>query len=115
MRGFTQPLTRDAFVSEICQSVSLPLVHVPAKRAYSVQEIRELIRSAFGETPNSDAIANPMPEAAERPICPKCGSPMVRRITKKGVNAGRAFLGCSAYPKCMAAIGPEAKEPQVPT
>jgi restriction system protein len=32
--------------------------------------------------------------------CPKCGSDMVLRTTKKGVNVGKHFWGCSAYPKC---------------
>jgi hypothetical protein len=32
--------------------------------------------------------------------CPKCGSDMVLRTAKKGVNAGKQFWGCSAYPKC---------------
>jgi restriction system protein len=32
--------------------------------------------------------------------CPKCGSPLVRRTAKSGPNTGRAFLGCSGFPKC---------------
>ena len=32
--------------------------------------------------------------------CPKCGSKMVLRTTKRGPNAGDQFWGCSAYPKC---------------
>lgn len=32
--------------------------------------------------------------------CPTCGSPLVQRTMKSGPNAGRQFLGCSAYPKC---------------
>jgi len=35
----------------------------------------------------------PAPEGT--PPCPKCGSPMVRKVWR-----GREFLGCSAYPKC---------------
>lgn len=38
----------------------------------------------------------------ENHICPKCGSPMVLRETKKGPNAGNKFWGCSAFPKCRA-------------
>ena len=33
-------------------------------------------------------------------ICPKCGSGLVERTAKKGVNAGSTFLGCSGFPKC---------------
>lgn len=32
--------------------------------------------------------------------CPVCGSNMVRRVAKRGANAGQAFLGCSGYPGC---------------
>lgn len=34
------------------------------------------------------------------PLCPRCGSAMVKRTARKGANAGRAFWGCSEYPKC---------------
>jgi restriction system protein len=32
--------------------------------------------------------------------CPKCASPMVKRIAKKVPNLGNEFLGCSSFPKC---------------
>lgn len=32
--------------------------------------------------------------------CPKCGSKMLIRESKKGANAGNKFWGCSAFPKC---------------
>lgn len=35
-----------------------------------------------------------------RPPCPQCGGVMVRRVAKRGTNAGSAFLGCSRYPDC---------------
>ena len=34
--------------------------------------------------------------------CPKCGSVMVLRTSKKGPDAGIQFWGCSAFPKCRA-------------
>ena len=34
------------------------------------------------------------------PACPKCGSAMVTRVAKQGVNAGNAFWGCTSYPAC---------------
>ncbi len=33
-------------------------------------------------------------------VCPRCGSSLVERTTKKGPNAGSKFLGCASYPKC---------------
>jgi restriction system protein len=32
--------------------------------------------------------------------CPVCGNGMVRRVAKKGRNAGQPFWGCSQYPPC---------------
>jgi len=37
---------------------------------------------------------------ATSPECPLCGSAMVKRTARKGVNAGNEFWGCSAYPGC---------------
>jgi len=34
------------------------------------------------------------------PACPKCSSPMVKRIARQGANAGGQFWGCSKYPDC---------------
>ena len=36
----------------------------------------------------------------EEMICPKCGSNLVIRTAKRGVNAGSQFYGCSNYPNC---------------
>ena len=33
-------------------------------------------------------------------FCPKCGNPMVLRVSKKGKNKGSRFWGCSQFPKC---------------
>ena len=33
-------------------------------------------------------------------LCPQCKGPMVKRVAKQGANAGQAFWGCSAYPRC---------------
>lgn len=37
---------------------------------------------------------------ADAPSCPKCGKPMIRRMAKKGINSGKEFWSCSAYPQC---------------
>lgn len=34
------------------------------------------------------------------PLCPRCGSTMIKRLARKGRNAGNYFWGCSRYPKC---------------
>ena len=37
---------------------------------------------------------------AGAPQCPICGKPMIRRMAKKGINAGNEFWSCSDYPNC---------------
>jgi DNA-binding helix-hairpin-helix protein with protein kinase domain len=41
--------------------------------------------------------------AAHAPSCPRCGSMMIRRVAKRGANAGGQFWGCSRYPGCRGA------------
>ena len=36
--------------------------------------------------------------------CPKCGGEMVRRVSKRGENAGKEFWGCGAFPKCRGVL-----------
>lgn len=36
--------------------------------------------------------------------CPKCDAPMVRRIAKRGKNAGNEFWGCSMFPRCRSIV-----------
>jgi len=36
--------------------------------------------------------------------CPRCGSAMIRRIAKQGINAGNEFWGCSRFPTCRGTI-----------
>lgn len=34
------------------------------------------------------------------PNCDMCGAAMVKRVAKKGANAGEAFWGCTKFPQC---------------
>jgi len=40
--------TRDDLLAKVCQAINLPLVQVPAKQAYSVQDLRAEFLSAIG-------------------------------------------------------------------
>lgn len=37
---------------------------------------------------------------AGAPDCPVCGKPMIKRMARKGINSGKEFWSCSAYPQC---------------
>jgi restriction system protein len=34
------------------------------------------------------------------PVCPQCGSSMVKNVPRKGSNAGKEFWGCPRFPMC---------------
>lgn len=38
------------------------------------------------------------------PVCPKCGTNMIRRQAKSGADSGKYFWGCSNYPQCHAKL-----------
>lgn len=38
------------------------------------------------------------------PICPKCGSPMLKRSAKSGLAVGKEFWGCSRFPSCRGTV-----------
>ncbi len=39
-------------------------------------------------------------DSTTAPHCPWCNAVMLRRMARRGVNAGSEFWGCLNYPKC---------------
>ncbi len=56
----------------------------------------------FTEGLTSERLAYRTKQSVETasPLCPICGKPMIRRMAKKGINSGKEFWSCSAYPQC---------------
>lgn len=56
----------------------------------------------FSEALSAERLARRAEQSAQNdaPLCPKCGKPMIKRMAKKGKNAGNAFWSCSSYPNC---------------
>ena len=93
---------RDTFLKGVCSAANIPLVQVPAKKGYVLGDIQELLAPYldFAESKHlKEGISEDRKDKSEK-ICPKCSSPMVVRVAKKGNNAGKKFWACSAYPKC---------------
>ncbi len=42
--------------------------------------------------------------AEDAPHCPLCGGPMVKRLAKRGANAGHPFWSCANYPQCQGSM-----------
>lgn len=93
---------RDAFVEQVFADAKLPLVRVPVRATYNTKELAALFQAALQP---AAADAPPKPgSAAQAPICPKCGIPMVRRTARRGNTPGQQFWGCVNYPRCQAII-----------
>lgn len=92
---------RDRFLDAACSSAELPLHRFKAAATYSISEVRNVLYP-----PVEDAVDEPsLPETAqvegkEKQVCPKCSSPLVKKVAKKGEHKGNQFLACSAFPKC---------------
>jgi hypothetical protein len=90
---------RDVFLKGACEAASIPLIQVPAKSGYVIGDIKGLL-APYLEINENNFQVGVVTDTAEEMSCPKCSSPLVIRTAKKGANAGKQFLACSAYPKC---------------
>ena len=64
--------------------------------------LKELLEVARTGGPGKAATVRDERATAEMTmvVCPLCSSAMVRRVAKRGPNAGEQFYGCSTYPAC---------------
>ena len=53
-----------------------------------------------GRTTRKTHLASLQSRHESTTTCPKCGAALVERSARSGPNAGKPFLGCSAFPKC---------------
>lgn len=92
---------RDEFVEMVYKAAKLPLLRIPAQRAYSTSELTSLLSPLISlnsiQTPSQPVFPEKENPA---PLCPKCGREMVLRTAKKGSSQGEQFWGCPDYPSC---------------
>jgi hypothetical protein len=98
---------RDRFVERVFETAGLPLVRVPLRSGYSVNELRSLLAPLVQASVVDGAGADPVDdevgpgEATDHVrTCPKCGVPMVTRTASRGERRGERFYGCPNYPRC---------------
>jgi hypothetical protein len=91
---------RDEFVDQVFGSAGLPLLHVPVQREYNAREIADQIIQLLKA--HSVAATKPKVEKEKTyiPLCPRCGIPMILRISSQGGHKGQQFYGCQNYPRC---------------
>ena len=79
----------------------------PADYTKKYYEMEEQLKAGKGDgtsVPATDATTNQTGHNDAEILCPKCGAPMIKRIAKKGTNAGKEFYGCSNFPTCRGVV-----------
>ncbi len=103
-------IERDRFKDAVFAAAGLPLLRIPAARAYEPAQLRTMLDTALApnrEDPprpaaplSPDPDPAPAPDSVDAPTCPKCAVPMTLRTARRGENAGETFWGCPNYPRC---------------
>lgn len=83
--------TNYRFLEEVFRQIDKPLIAFPMLASYSHREVREKIGSALKASLLSR-------------VCPKCGGDMAVRRVVKGINAGKTFWVCKAFPTCKGVL-----------
>jgi predicted RNA-binding Zn-ribbon protein involved in translation (DUF1610 family) len=87
----------------------ISLIKSKKEKLFSEKEVRRIVsmieNGQLSKTRKTNKehvkhVKNIIKEKKQKNICPKCGSALVLRIAKKGINKGNKFYGCSNYPKC---------------
>jgi hypothetical protein len=96
---------RDRFVDEAFSSAKLPLVHVRAQRQYDATTLATTLSPYLGGAVTAVNSVKEAPETPDnKPLCPKCGAPMVVRVAQRGTHQGKSFYACSHYPDCRSIL-----------
>ena len=90
---------RDVFLDGAFNAAGLPLVRVPARRKYDIENLRKQVMTAI-KGQSVEAPQQRDQQAKQNTQCPRCGSALSVKTTRKGKNAGRQFMGCSGFPEC---------------
>ncbi|APP04853.1 nuclease-related domain-containing protein [Vibrio harveyi] len=72
-----------------------------ARLAESINQIK-LKRGVITDLKHRKHVKDVLASKVSSNECPRCGSEMVLRETKRGENIGKQFWGCSTFPKCGA-------------
>lgn len=68
------------------------------------EKYKALIHQSEDSNLVSDNPAQKNVDDVTTPMCPRCGSPMIKRKAIHGDNTGKEFWGCSRFPKCRVII-----------
>jgi DNA-binding helix-hairpin-helix protein with protein kinase domain len=78
----------------------LDFLGIPIPARSSSQKLSSNNGYTLTSRPNATASRPNAAPSSHAVTCPRCSSPMVKRLAKRGRNAGSYFWGCSRYPSC---------------
>lgn len=95
-------LNKDSIQAANCLLILCNRLILMLNKQISIQLETFKQEGGFTEALTAERLAYRTKQSDENgaPKCPKCGKPMLKRVAKKGKNAGNAFWSCSAYPEC---------------
>ena len=99
---------RDTFLETVLSGVELPLVRVPVRPSYNLQELQILFENAVEKrrmrvAAQEDA-KHLLNAQGDAPLCPTHRIPMVLRTARQGNTPGEKFWGCPNFPSCRETI-----------
>ena len=90
---------RDEFVEKVFAAAKLPLVRVPVRYSYSVNELTSMLEPYAAKKEHPAPKVPVSLDITAAPRCPKCGSEMILRTSKSGSNQGEKFWGLFGFPE----------------
>ena len=88
------------FISFITSKTNKILSEKEVQKIISMIENGQLSKTRKTNKEHIKHVKKIVKEKESTSICPKCGSALILRVSKQGVNKGNKFYGCSSYPKC---------------
>ena len=113
-----EPISAQAGDSPKCPKCGKEMVRRSSKKGKNPGEefygcsgfpkCRGVVAIVAGDQPATtekvEVTAGVEPGVDSAPVCPKCGSSMVKRAAKKGGDDRKEFWGCTNFPKCRGTI-----------
>lgn len=73
---------------------------VDGPKLHALIQQAQAARRGAGVPSSAPVKAAATPSPSSPPACPLCSKPMVKRLARRGANAGSEFWGCTGYPAC---------------
>jgi hypothetical protein len=121
------PMEREDYLAKALSQAGIRLIRFASPTNCSFQEVRDILAETLSLVPDGYNDSKPQqipstrqnaPDIQERTPavifrvssedptlkCPSCGEKLVMLTSSKGINRGKRFWACTAFPKCTTVI-----------